>query len=238
MDTWLMVLTLGFAAGTLTTVAGMGGGLLLVVGLSMFWDPRMALAVTAIPLLIGNVHRVYLFQEHLARRHWALFALGAAPAALIAGAFITAVPTWGIRGLIVAMTLLAVAKATGRWKGEVPTKAMLPGGAVVGALTATAGGGGILTAPLLMASGLSGARFLATASAAAAVSHLARFTGYAAAGIIDGRIIALSLATAAAIVAGNRLGKHWRTLLGDDRTQRLQVTVLTLLVMLSVTGLR
>lgn len=235
---WPLVLGLGLTAGVVTTMAGMGGGLLLVVGLTFLWDPRMALAVTAIPLLIGNVHRVWLFRDDLSRRHAMLFATGAMPAALLGGAFITHVPGWGIKALVSIMTLLALAKATGKWKGEVPTGAMLPGGAVVGGLTATAGGGGILTAPLLMSAGLTGTRYLATASAAAAASHLARFTGYATTGIIDGSVIALSLATAVAIVIGNRLGKHARGHLGDERAHRLQVAVLAALVLVSLTGLR
>jgi len=238
MEIWQMALGLGLAAGVVTTMVGMGGGLLLVVGLTFLWDPRMALAVTAVPLLIGNLHRVWLFREDLSRRHAFLFAMGAMPAALIGGAFITTIPGWGIKVLVAFMTMLALAKSTGHWKGEVPTHAMLPGGAVVGALTATAGGGGILTAPLLMSAGLKGTRYLATASAAAAASHLARFTGYATTGIVDRHLIALSLGTAVAIVIGNRLGKRARTIIGDERSHRLQVAVLACLVVLSLTGLR
>jgi len=238
MDMWPLVLGLGLIAGVVTTMVGMGGGLLLVVGLTFLWDPRMALAVTAVPLLIGNVHRVWLFREDLSRRHAMLFAAGAMPAALIGGACITTIPDWGIKGLVAVMTLLALAKATGRWKREVPTSAMLPGGAVVGALTATAGGGGILTAPLLMSAGLTGTRYLATASAAAAASHLARFFGYATTGIVDGALIVLSLATAVFIVLGNRLGKRARSRLGDERAHRLQVAVLAVLAVVSLTGLR
>jgi hypothetical protein len=64
----LTLVPLGLLAGVLTTVAGMGGGMMLVVVLSLVWDPRVALASTAPALLVGNAHRAYLYRAQVARQ--------------------------------------------------------------------------------------------------------------------------------------------------------------------------
>src|SRR5690606_38668607 len=127
-DTWWLIAALGLGAGIITTVGGMGGGLVLVLSLSLLFDPRVAVAATALPLLFGNVHRAYLFRHELAWRHVALFAAGAVPAALLAASFLDRMPVLAARLLMVALVAVAVAKATGLWRGEVPRGAMLPGG--------------------------------------------------------------------------------------------------------------
>ena len=53
MAVLLLVSVLGIAGGFLTTVAGMGGGLLLVTSLAVLWGPHVALPVTALALLLG-----------------------------------------------------------------------------------------------------------------------------------------------------------------------------------------
>src|SRR5688572_1452872 len=60
-----LVVLLGIAAGFLTTVAGMGGGLLLVTALAVVWGPHVALPVTSLALLVGNLHRLALYRRHL-----------------------------------------------------------------------------------------------------------------------------------------------------------------------------
>src|SRR5690606_14355929 len=163
METMWLVATLGLAAGIVTTVAGMGGGLVLVLSLSLVLDPRVAIAASALPLMLGNVHRAYLFRRELAWRHAALFAAGAVPAALLAASFLDRMPTLAVRLVMIGVVAIAVAKALGLWKGEVPRGAMLPGGMAVGGLTATSGAA-VMTAPLLMSAGLRGSAYIATAS--------------------------------------------------------------------------
>lgn len=236
MDAWWLIAALGIGAGALTTVAGMGGGLVLVLSLSLLLDPRLAVAATALPLLLGNVHRAYLFRRELAWRHVALFAAGAAPAALLAGSVIDRVPPLAARLLMVGLVAVAIAKATGLWRGEVPRGAMLPGGIAVGGLTA-ASGAAVMTAPLLMSAGLRGSAYIATASAAAASMHLARLAGYGAAGIVDGALIRISLVLALGIVVGNALGRRARRRLGDVRSHRLEVGVLVSCATMALAGL-
>jgi uncharacterized protein len=236
MDAWWLIATLGLGAGALTTVAGMGGGLLLVLSLSLLLDPRLAVAATALPLLVGNLHRAYLFRRELAWRHVGLFAAGAVPAALVAASFLDRMPVLAARCLMIALVAVAVAKATGLWRGKVPQGAMLPGGVAVGGLTA-ASGAAVMTAPLLMSAGLRGGAYIATASAAAASIHLARLTGYGAAGLVDVALLGISALLAVSVIGGNALGRNARRRLGDARSQRLEVGVLLVCAALAFAGL-
>src|SRR5262245_36184409 len=56
---------LGLAAGSLTTVAGQGGGLLLLLACSTLAGPHEALAITAPALLLGNLHRAVWLRAHI-----------------------------------------------------------------------------------------------------------------------------------------------------------------------------
>ena len=62
---------LGVVAGFLTTVSGMGGGLMLVISLSALWGPHVALANPAPTLLVG--HQIV---QHLPQRELAIRRLG------------------------------------------------------------------------------------------------------------------------------------------------------------------
>ena len=83
MEFWLCIL--GFLAGGLTTVAGMGGGVMLVLALSLVASPVEALAITSPALLIGNLHRVAVGRRAIDRAVARPFVLGALPGSLLGG---------------------------------------------------------------------------------------------------------------------------------------------------------
>src|SRR5688500_15046582 len=106
----LELLGLGLIAGVLTTVAGMGGGLLLVVTLSAWKGPHFALAVTTPALLLSNLHRAYLFRRVLDTKVAKAFALGAIPGAFAAGWLVPRLPEAALHGVLVAATSLTLAR--------------------------------------------------------------------------------------------------------------------------------
>ena len=79
----LPLVLLGLLAGLLTTVAGMGGGLFLIVALGVTRGPHVALALSAPALLLANLHRAWLFRAHLDRGVASRLAAGAIPGAIL-----------------------------------------------------------------------------------------------------------------------------------------------------------
>ena len=236
MEQLVIVVALGVVAGVVTTMAGMGGGLMLLLSLSVLWGPSKALAVTAPALLLGNLHRLHMYRASVDRRRALAFALGALPGALLGGLSVAWIPPTAVQVLMVAITLLAVARATLRLRFTVPVTALAPAGLVVGALTGAAGGAGLLVAPLLHASGLEGIPYVATIAASAVVMHTGRILGYAGAGLFDRHVLALSALGAVAILGGNLVGKRLRRLSERLPKGALEYGVLVLAVTLSVAG--
>src|SRR4051812_11193889 len=96
----------GLLAGVLTTLAGQGGGLFLILIASVLVGPRTALAITAPALLFGNLHRAILFRRALDRGIALRVILGAVPGAFAGGLLAGAMPEWVLRVLLVGLTAL------------------------------------------------------------------------------------------------------------------------------------
>ena len=147
-----------------------------LLGLSFVLDPLVALMTTGPALLVGNLHRIALYREHVQRPLALRLVLGAAPGALIGGLVAVALPETLLRGAMVVLALFATAKVALGWRFTPPAGALVPGGAAIGFVTATSGGGGLISGPLLLASGLSGRPYVATGAVAAATVHVFRLS--------------------------------------------------------------
>ncbi len=205
-----MVAVLGLLAGMITTLAGMGGGLVLVLGLALMMDPAIALVITGPALLVGNLHRVWMYAASVDRSMAWRYALGGVPGALVGAMALGVVP---IRAVEVAMLLVAVlasVKVLAGWTWSPPAGALVPGGFAVGFTTSTAGGGGLIGGPLLLASGLEGRAYVATAAVGASAVHVARMAGYGASGALDPTVLGLGLFLAGLVSAGNAMGERVR----------------------------
>jgi uncharacterized membrane protein YfcA len=231
------VLALGVLAGALTTIAGLGGGVLLVVVLALLWGPTGALATTALALLVGNAHRVWLFRAAVDVPVGRRLVAGLFPGALIGALLAVEVPEVVLRILIAVVVGLALARALSRSELTLPRAAVAPAAVVVGLLTATAGGAGLLLAPLLLASGLEDDRYVATAAFGAMVTHVGRVIGYGAGGLIDVRTLALAGGLAAALIVGTLLGRAARRRLDPAQRRRVELGTLAACGALAIAGI-
>lgn len=235
-EQWLISAFLGLAAGLITTVAGMGGGTMLVLAHAALGDPLQALVVTSPALMIGNTHRLWQERRNLHRETALAVAPWAIGGALLGGLVAVGLPPLMLSGLMAGMAALASARLFGlEWRP--PRASVGPFAALAGAVSATTGGGGLLMGPFLLARGLRGAQYIATGSAAAIAIHVGRNLAYGlggAAGLEDyGRAALIALS----ITAGNQLGRGLRRALGEGRVQTLQHGVMLGCVALGVWGL-
>jgi uncharacterized membrane protein YfcA len=228
----------GVAAGTLSTVTGMGGGIALVTVLSFFFGPHAALAATAPALLVGNIHRATSHRGAIDRPTARVFMLAALPGAVLGGVLCVAMPNGVLAVLLVSVTALALARSLGHLAFEVRPLWMWPFAFRAGTVAATSGAG-VIVSPMLVAGGLKGERLIATASFIAILLHVGRLVGYGVSGLYE-ESAALGGITASAFLAlflvlGNALGDRLRARLGEARCMRL--THLTLWVSLGLSVL-
>lgn len=234
----LALALLGLSAGALTTVAGQGGGLFLLLVCSLLVGPRTALAITAPALLLGNLHRAVLFRTAIDRSVAMRMVAGSVPGAFAGGLLAGALPEWTLHVLLVALTSLSIARAIGWVSFGVPRWSLGPAGFVIGSMTGTAGGAGILFAPVLLSAGLHGRAFIGTIATVAFATHAGRVVAYATSGAFTRELLLPIVVVSVAIAAGNALGERLRARLSDTTTMRLEYGVLVICAATSVLGLR
>jgi len=227
---------LGLIAGVITTVAGMGGGMVLLLALAALTDPLTALTLTAPALLLGNLHRLWLYRGWVSRDVALRLIGGAVPGALAGGLVATALPPWVLSTAMLAMAGLAGSRLLGL-RIRAPLGAALPMGLLCGVVIATSGGAGVLVGPFLLARGLTGTTYVATAASIAAAMHAGRLVAYGLGGATDTSTLLGGLGLAVAIAAGNLLGDRLRRRLAEGQQGRVQHGVMALCVGLAVVGM-
>src|SRR5204863_3143251 len=119
-----------------------GGGMLLVLALTVLVGPATALAVSAPGLLLGNLHRLWLDREALDARLARAFVVGGLPGAFLGGLLAVGLPEGLLRTVGVLAAAFALARELG-WLEVTPgPRVIVPLAAASGALSASSGGGG------------------------------------------------------------------------------------------------
>ncbi|MFT4978191.1 MAG: putative membrane protein YfcA [Myxococcota bacterium] len=222
----MMILLLGLLAGMVTTVAGMGGGMLLMLSMAMLIDPLSSLVISAPALLLGNLHRLSMYRRSV---QWSLsgrLILGAVPGSLAGGLLAVSLPGTLIQWLMAAMTIVALLRTTGIIRGSLPQAGLVPTGAVIGTIHATCGGAGPLVGALLQSEGLAQVPYVATIASLSVTLHAARLTAYGIGGAVETDLIVQGLGLAVAITAGNLIGDRLRRRMGDALQARTQKLIL------------
>ncbi len=237
METFLLLAFLGIMAGLITTVSGLGGGMLLVSALALIWDPLSALTVTSLALLVGNAQRLYMYRRDVEVSFaWRMIA-GAVPGS-IAGALVAAsLPPIVLQVAIVAITGLALVQAFANVTWEFPVNGLTPAAALIGALAAMSGGGGFLLGPLMLSAGVSGNRYVATAAATAVFIHVGRIIGYGINGMVTSQALIEAAGLAVLIVIGNLLGRGLRRSLSSRSLRGLEYGTPVAIALVAIAGL-
>lgn len=237
--TWFVLLGLlgaGVLAGGLTTVAGLGGGILLIAGLSVFWAPATVLAMTAPALFVGNASRVAILRREV---DWSLvmrFGLTAGPTALIASYLAVLAPAGllkaGIGLFLLAFVLHALVKrepvAVRPLEGRSRTLLAATAGAVSGTVSGLTGGAGFIATPFFHRVGLGPKELVATSAASMALVHLLKGVGFSLNLSLTPALVPAALALTVGVVAGNSLGSRLLDRLSERRFRQILLSALTL----------
>jgi uncharacterized membrane protein YfcA len=251
----LWLLPIGLLAGILTTVTGVGGGMVALSLLSLVMDPAAALAISAAAFAFGNTHRAVMFARSVDRRVTARFGLGLAAGAVGGALLVPHVPGAVLRVALVGVAVMALAKALGahlrhRLGGDAggvgvggagggmrwPAAQLVSAGVVVGAIGAGAGGAGVLVSPILLGNGLRRDAYVATVASCAIVLNGSRVIGYALGGLYHPPMLLSIVALSAALVLGNLAGGRLREHLSGPLLDRIELGTPLVAIALALLG--
>ncbi len=234
---YLGLVFFGVLAGMLTSMAGLGGGILLLLGLSAVWSPAVALATTAPAMLLSNLHRWWMLRTEVDCSIAKGFAWGAIPGSFVGGLLVAKTPEVVLRWMMLVMTAFALGRALKLYEWRPRAWAMVPAGVGIGAISASVGGAGLLVGPLFLSAGLTGKRFVATVAAAAVALHVGRVVAYGLGGLMTQQTLTYAAVLTASLMVGNVVGLSLRDrVLNDARAQRLEFGALLVCVGLSLFG--
>jgi uncharacterized membrane protein YfcA len=224
----LVLAFVGLLAGAITTLAGLGGGLVVVVAAAWF-GPHAALALTAPALAISHLHRAWLLRSQLDRRVLVPFGLAIAPVAFVGSLLAARLDADVLRWLLVGVLAIAVVdgfasmrRRSDRERAEVADRRwLIPGGAGVGLLMASGGGAGVLAAPVLRSVGVHGDAMVASLAVGAVIGHVARTLAYGRASLLGAESLVAALALTIALVGGNLIGRRMCGWIGEAARERM-----------------
>src|SRR5512133_2071259 len=211
--TYLEIALAALIAGTLDTVAGFGGVLLLLPILVIVAGSRDAVMLSALIPLSWNLARVVILRPYVRWMPTALFALGILPGALLGAWYFAGVDPDTLRVAIGALLILFGIYYVVRLYVDLPQMRSLASwwypiaGLVSGAIGAILGAGhGPLQTWTLAAGGLGPREIVATNGALGAITAIARLIGYAVSGTWNDTIWLPAGIGIAAGVAGALIG--------------------------------
>jgi uncharacterized protein len=206
--TYLLVLTVGLIAGTLSGIVGFGSSIMLMPVLVIAFGPREAVPIMAVAAIMANLSRVVVWWRVIDWRVVGVYALTGIPAAAIGARTLLVLPPRLVEVLLavffIAMIPMRRWLAAGNFRLKLWHMAVV--GAVIGFLTGIVVSTGPINTPFFLAYGLVKGAFLGTeamASLAVYVSKSLVFRSYGAlpwSAIVQGLIIGCSL-TAGSFIA-------------------------------------
>lgn len=237
MTAALLLVAFGITGGIVTTLAGLGGGVLMVNALALALGPAAALAATTPALLCGNLHRAFAMRRSVDTRTAVGLGLGTFAGSVVGGFFAAAIPTRALAALLLGSaawttwSALRPRRATplGRW--------LVPAGLAVGTVGGSVSGAGVLLGPLLLGAGLTGEAYVGTSAAISVTMHLGRSLAYGTSGLYDPTTLGRAAVLAASVLVGNRIGLSLRPRLTPAFGRRLETGAVLACTAFAVLGL-
>lgn len=209
---WVIIFLIGLAAiatGMLSAVAGLGGGVILLVILAQFYAPTTAIPIQGGIQFVSNGSRSIMMREHI---NWPVAGWASIlvlPASFLGVAVATSIPENAARVALGVFVLMATWRPTWlRWRSEekLPPKAMVGVGAVSGFLNSTIGASGPFTSHFFKAATVSHIAFVATAGTSQILAHTSKLIAFTVNGFDFRDHLPLMAAGAAGTTLGTWLG--------------------------------
>lgn len=205
--TTLILSCAAFSTSILSAVIGMGGGIILLAVMLLFFPPQVAIPLHAVVQLISNGTRTFVFLRYVEWKVYGLFVVPAAFGIFFVRMFFAAIPPHYLRILIalfIFMTLLLPksqkGRVWGRWTFSVAGLAAGTLGMIVGAI-------GPVIAPFFLHTRILKERLIATKAVCQATVHLLKIAAFGTLGFAYMQYGGLILFLGVAVLLGTNIGK-------------------------------
>lgn len=225
---WLLILSLGLAAGTVGGIVGFGSSIMLLPALVLAFGPKEAVPIMAIAGLMANLSRVAVWWRTVDWRAVAAYSAAAIPASALGAVTLVSIDSrwieFALGAFLIAMIpirrwLLGRGLRIGLWQLGVV-------GGVIGFLSGVVATVGPINTPFFLAYGLVKGAYLSTealGSVAVGVTKAAVFRRFDA---LPVDTILRGLAVGVSVMAGSVIAKRFVLAMDADRFQLLMDALL------------
>jgi len=207
---WLLVLAVGFIAGTVGGVVGFGGSTILLPILVFAFGPKAAVPIMGVAALLANLARILVWWRAVEWRAAAVYVATAVPAVVVGARTFLALDARLVEGLI-GLFMLAMIPVR-RWYLARAFRIGLPGlaaaGAGIGFLTGMVATTGPINTPFFLAFGLVKGPFIATEATGSLAVYFAKSAVFERFGALPWDLIVNGLVVGVAMMAGAWMGKR------------------------------
>lgn len=235
------VVVVGLAAlltSILSAVAGLGGGVILLLVITQFVAPTVAIPIQGAIQLASNSSRAVILRPDIAWPVVGWMSILLLPASFLGVAVATSLPEDVVRVVLAAFVLILA------WRPQLlrpsgvaarranDSRAMLVGvGGASGFLNTTVGASGPFTSPFLKAVTASHKAFVATAAASQVLAHVSKLLAFSADGWSIGEHADMIGVGIAGVIAGTWLGTRLLDRVSESALDTLFKLVLTALAL-------
>jgi len=230
---WIPLLTVvALAAATISAVAGMGGGMVLLLAFYMAgMSPALAIPVHGCVQLVANASRIWVYRTHVRWRPVLVFALVSLPLPLVGLQLFRVLPIAGVKLVFGLLVLYATWAPPFGLHRLGPRTSLALAGVVGGTFGVVVGASGPLVAPFLLHSDMPKERLIATQALCAAWLHLIKIVAFSTIGFTVLAHADLITPLALAVIAGAYAGRCILGRLTERRFRFVYRVVLTVLAL-------
>jgi len=197
-------------AFTIASVAGFGGGLILMPVLVWMLGPREAIPIITLVQVVGAVSRVGLNWKEISWPVLKWSALGSIPISALASYLFVVTPAPIFTRLLGLLLLVLVAQRHTQWgRGRsIKLRSFVLVGGANGLASGYLGTPGPLAAPFHLAYGLTGAAFVGTTAAGVLLTQLPKIPVFASNALLGTQVLYIAAAMGVMAFAGSVVGKR------------------------------
>lgn len=228
--TLILLLALGFIAGTVGGVIGFGSSIMLMPALVLMYGPRTAVPIMAITALMSNFARVVVWWRELNWQVVAVYSLTAVPAAALGARTLLTIPPRLADGVLGGFFILMI--PIRRWMVARGMRVRLVhlaiAGALIGFVTGIVVSTGPINTPFFLGYGLVKGSFLGTEALASLGMYVSKAIAFRSFGALTDEVIVQGLIIGSSLMAGSWAARYIVLRIPEHRFHRMMEAVLLL----------